>query len=88
MRRTSPSCPLSTGSAGTAAGPSRREHTPQLRPSPSQELVALAAQVRTLLAAYDPEDPAVAALKQSPVYQKVAYLIEGAEGPVMGGIAQ
>ncbi len=64
------------------------EHTPQLRPSPSQELVALAVQVRTLLAAYDPEDPAVAALKQSPVYQKVAYLIEGAEGPVMGGIAQ
>lgn len=44
------------------------------------ELLALAEQVRTMLAAYDPEDPAVVALKASPVYQKVSYLIEG--GPV------
>ena len=64
------------------------EHTPQLGPSASQELLALAGQVRTLLAAYDPEDPAVAALKQSPVYQKVAHLIEGLEAPVAGGLAQ
>ena len=44
------------------------------------ELLALAEQVRTLLAAYDPGDPAVAALRASPAYQKVAYLIEGVDG--------
>ena len=44
------------------------------------ELLALAEQVRTILAAYDPSDPAVAALKASPAYQKVAYLIEGTDG--------
>ena len=44
------------------------------------ELMALAEQVRTLLAAYDPGDPAVAALRASPAYQKVAYLIEGVDG--------
>ena len=54
------------------------KHTPELQsPQPSPELLALAEQVRTMLAAYDPNDPAVAALKQSPVYQRVAYLIEG-----------
>ncbi len=54
------------------------EHTPQLQaPRPSPELLALAEQVRTMLAAYDPEDPAVAALKASDAYQEVAYLIEG-----------
>ncbi len=52
--------------------------TPELQlPPPSSELLAMAEQVRTMLAAYDPNDPAVAALKQSPVYQRVAYLIEG-----------
>lgn len=40
------------------------------------ELKALAAQVKALLANYPADDPAVAALKQTPVYQKVAYLIE------------
>ena len=64
------------------------ENTPQLRPSASQELLSLAEQVRKLLAAYDPDDPAVASLKQSPVYQKVAHLIEGLEAPVMGGLPQ
>ena len=54
------------------------KHTPELQPPPpSPELLALAEQVRTMLAAYDPNDPAVAALKASPAYQKVAYLIEG-----------
>ena len=48
------------------------------RAAASPELLALAEQVRTLLAAYDPEDPAVVALKASPVYQKASYLIEGA----------
>lgn len=54
------------------------EHTPELQaPPPSPELLALAEQVRTMLAAYDPKDPAVAAIKQSPAYRRVAYLIEG-----------
>ena len=65
------------------------EHTPELKEAaPSQELQELADKVRGMLAAFDPEDPAVAAIKQSPVYQKVAYLIEGVEAPVMGGLAQ
>ena len=63
------------------------EHTPQLQ-NPPQELQELADKVRTLLAAYEPNDPAVAAIKQSSAYQKVAYLIEGVEAPVMGGLAQ
>ena len=54
------------------------KHTPELQPPPpSPELLALAEQVRTMLAAYDPNDPAVSAIKASPVYQRVAYLIEG-----------
>ena len=55
---------------------------------PSQELLELADKVRGMLAAFDPGDPAVAAIKQSPVYQKVAYLIEGLEAPVFGGLKQ
>lgn len=54
------------------------KHTPELQaPPPSPELLALAEQVRTMLAAYDPNDPAVAAVKASPVYRRVAHLIEG-----------
>lgn len=54
------------------------KHTPELQaPPPPPELLALAEQVRTMLAACNPNDPAVAAIKQSPVYQRVAYLIEG-----------
>ena len=63
------------------------EHTPQLQP-PSQELLELADKVRGMLAAFAPDDPAVAAIKQSPVYRKVAYLIEGLEAPVFGGLKQ
>ena len=63
------------------------EHTPELQ-SPSQELLELADKVRGMLAAFDPGDPAVAAIRQSPVYQKVAHLIEGLEAPVAGGLAQ
>lgn len=63
------------------------DHTPELR-TPSDELNALAEQIRTVLANFPPDDPAVAALKQSEAYQKVAYLIEGIEVPVMGGLAQ
>ena len=57
-------------------------------PTPSAELLALAEQVRTVLARFSPDDPAVEALKQSEAYQKVACLIEGAEVPVMGGLVQ
>ena len=53
------------------------KHTPELQPPPpSPELLALAEQVRTMLAAYPADDPAVAALKASPVYRRVAHLIE------------
>ena len=64
------------------------EHTPQLRPSASQEFLSLAEQVRGMLSAFAPDDPAVAALKQSPIYQKVVHLIEGIEAPVTGGLPQ
>lgn len=57
------------------------KHTPELQaPKPSTELLALAEQVRTLLAACNPEDPAVEAVKASEAYQKVAHLIEGIDG--------
>lgn len=54
------------------------EHTPQLqaKPEPSAELLALAEQVRGILAAYPADDPAVAAIKAGPVYQQIAYLLE------------
>ena len=50
----------------------------------SAELQVLADQVRSILAQYKPDDPAVMALKQSPAYQKVAHLIEGMEVPICG----
>ncbi len=40
------------------------------------ELVALANQVKTILARFEPDDPAVSQLKHSEAYQKVAWLIE------------
>ena len=65
------------------------DHTPQLQaPKPSVELLALAEQIRTILAAYPADDPAVAALKQSDAYQKVAQLIEGPDLGVFGGLPQ
>lgn len=45
--------------------------------TPAPELLALAEKVKIMLASYPADDPAVEALKASPVYQKVAYLIEG-----------
>ena len=63
------------------------DHTPEIK-TPSQELKALAEQIRTILGKFSPDDPAVAALKQSEAYQKVAYLIEGMEPPIMGGQPQ
>ena len=52
------------------------------------ELKTLADQVRIILARFDPNDPAVAALKQSETYQKVAHLIEGVPALVWGGQLQ
>lgn len=65
------------------------KRTPELQaPKPSGELLALAEKVRTLLAAYAPDDPAVEALKQSDAYRKVAYLIEGPDLGLLGGLPQ
>lgn len=65
------------------------QNTPELQaPPPSAELLTLAEQIRTILAAYSPNDPAVVALKQSDAYQKVAFLIEGLEPPIAGGQSQ
>lgn len=56
------------------------KHTPQLKekqsPEKPPELLALAAQVRTLLSAYPQGHPAVEAIKKSEAYRKVAQLIE------------
>lgn len=41
-----------------------------------RQLEDLAAQVRAVLAHYSPDDPAVAALKNSEAYRKVARLLE------------
>lgn len=54
------------------------------RPKTSPELLTLAERVRTILAAYSSNNPAVAALKASPAYQQVAYLIEDKNGNGQG----
>ena len=56
--------------------------------SATPELLALAEQVRGILSRFPPDDPAVKELKSSPVYQRVAPLIEGIEAPVFGGLPQ
>ena len=50
------------------------EHKPKT--TAQRQLEELAEQVRTILAQYAPDDPAVAALKQSEAYQRVAPLLE------------
>lgn len=50
------------------------------RPQTSPEMLMLAEKVKNILAAYDPDDPAVAAIRQSPAYQQVAWLIEDQPG--------
>ncbi len=62
------------------------EESQKIQPTP--ELLALAEQVRILLAAYPADDPAVGALKQSAAYQKVAHLIEGPDLGIHGGLPQ
>lgn len=56
-------------------------NTPEIQEKmePSPELRALAEQVRTLLASFAPGDPSLDAIRSSDAYQKVAYLIEGAD---------
>lgn len=56
------------------------EHISALKvDEPPRELQELAEKVRAMLAAYAPDDPAVVALKGSPVYQRVAHLVEESE---------
>lgn len=71
--------------AGLASCPSMKgiveflaSNTPEIRKNmdPSPELLSLAEQVRTLLSALAPEDPALQAIRSSQAYQKVAHLIE------------
>ena len=62
------------------------EESRKVQPTP--ELLALAEQVRVLLAQYPADDPAVEALKQSAAYQKVAHLIEGPDLGIHGGLPQ
>lgn len=65
------------------------EHIPDVKPQqPSTEMAALAEQIRVMLAKFASDDPAVAVLKQSEAYRKVAHLIEGLEPPVAGGLVQ
>lgn len=52
------------------------------RPTASPELLELAKKVRAILSAYDPDDPAVVAIRQSPAYQQVAWLIEDPASPL------
>ena len=59
------------------------DNTPEVQDllAPPPEVQALADQVRVILARYEPNDPAVAALKQSEAYQKVAHLINNCPPP-------
>lgn len=50
------------------------EHPPET--PRSRELKELAQKVKALLSQYPEDDPAVLAIKQSPIYQKVAHLLE------------
>ena len=52
------------------------------------ELLELAEKVRQILAQYQPDDPAVQALKESEAYRRVAHLIEGVKAPVFGDLPQ
>lgn len=74
--------------AALKAAPAMKKAVAHLKGSmsaaPESELATLAEQVSAILAQYPADDPAVAALKASPAYQKVARLIEGPEAPVSG----
>lgn len=53
----------------------RREKARRAAAAPP-ELLELAEKIRSILAAFPPDDPAVGQLRQSPAYQAVAWLIE------------
>lgn len=60
---------------------SEPESEPKPEPEPktdsaNAELLQLAAKVKIILAKFPPDDPAIVDLKNSPAYQKVAWLIE------------
>lgn len=50
------------------------------RPKASPELLALAERVRAILAAYNPDDPAVMAIRESDAYKQVSWIIEETPG--------
>ena len=50
------------------------------RPKTSPELLSLAEKVRAILAAYNPDDPAVKAIRESDAYKQVAWIIEEPRG--------
>ncbi len=50
--------------------------TEDARPKASSELLALAEKVRAILAAYGPDNPAARAIRESPAYKQVAWIIE------------
>lgn len=52
------------------------------------ELIELANQVKTMLARFEPGDPTVEELKNSPAYQQVAWLIEEPTQPAFGAPVQ
>lgn len=59
-----------------------------LASSASDELMMLAQKIQAIISQYPPDDPAIEAIKQSDAYRKVAYLIEGMEVPILGGLPQ
>lgn len=50
--------------------------TEDTRPKADPELLALAEKVRSILAAYGPDNPAARAIRESPAYKQVAWIIE------------
>lgn len=61
----------------------RQEKAARIAAAPP-ELLALAKQVKAMLARFNPDDPAVEEIKNSPAYQQVAWLIEEPTQPAFG----
>lgn len=65
------------------------KYTPELQPlHPNAELLVLAEKVRTILAAYPSDDPAVILVKQSAAYQKMSHLFKEQDLALAGGLTQ
>lgn len=79
---------LATLRKGLAACPGEKEMVQFLldrfledaRPKTNPELLALAEKIRAILAAYDPDSPAVKAIRESDAYKQVAWIIEETPG--------